>query len=500
MTDEADWVAVDWGTSNLRVWGIGAGGEVAVRAHVRSGHEQARARRLRRAFWAGLLAGDFRASGPPIDVLICGMAGARQGWMEAPYLDAPADLDALVDGAVAPAMPDARFSAAHPAGRLPAGSPAPRTSCGARRRSCSASGRFGPASTASCACRAPIRNGCTAGGAVERFATAMTGELFEVLRTHSVLRHSFAGPLQGPDRERRVPGRARRGHRGAAEAAGRTLQGPRGLPALGPHARLVRRFPLGPADRHRDRRAARLDRRRRGRHCRRCGLADLYVAGLGDDGRQGADHRRDRGDACRPEDREATGLIRGARGKSHDERPSASHRHPAGHHPGRSDRRLRGAGPGRHHDDRGAAQLAPADRVRSAPPRKPSRAGRVSAPARCSSEDEVDAVAEAGGAFVVSPDCNEGVIARTLARGLRSYPGVFSPTEAFRAISAGAHGLKLFPAEVLGAKGIKAMKAVLPPEVPLYAVGGASARELRMSSLPPAAPDSASAATSTSPA
>jgi 2-dehydro-3-deoxyphosphogalactonate aldolase len=89
-------------------------------------------------------------------------------------------------------------------------------------------------------------------------------------------------------------------------------------------------------------------------------------------------------------------------------------------------------------------------------------------------DEEVDAVAAAGGAFVVSPDCNEAVVARTLARGLRSYPGVFSPTEAFRAIRAGAHGLKFFPAEVLGAKGIKAMKAVLPPEIPLYAVGGAS--------------------------
>jgi len=90
------------------------------------------------------------------------------------------------------------------------------------------------------------------------------------------------------------------------------------------------------------------------------------------------------------------------------------------------------------------------------------------------SQDEVDAVATAGGAFVVSPDCNEAVIARTLTRGLRSYPGVFSPTEAFRAIRAGAHELKLFPADVLGAKGIKAMKAVLPPAIPLYAVGGAN--------------------------
>src|SRR5262245_62096241 len=89
-------------------------------------------------------------------------------------------------------------------------------------------------------------------------------------------------------------------------------------------------------------------------------------------------------------------------------------------------------------------------------------------------EAEVDAVADVGGVFIVSPDCNEAVIARTLARGLRSYPGVFSPTEAFRAIRAGAHGLKIFPAELVGPVGVKAMTAVLPPAVPLYAVGGAN--------------------------
>ncbi|HEY7084332.1 MAG TPA: 2-dehydro-3-deoxy-6-phosphogalactonate aldolase [Hyphomicrobiaceae bacterium] len=94
-------------------------------------------------------------------------------------------------------------------------------------------------------------------------------------------------------------------------------------------------------------------------------------------------------------------------------------------------------------------------------------AGTVLAP------EEVDAVAQAGGRFIVSPDCNEAVIARTVACGLQSYPGIFSPTEAFRAIRAGAHALKVFPAEVLGAKGIKAIKAVLPPAIPLYAVGGA---------------------------
>ena len=95
-------------------------------------------------------------------------------------------------------------------------------------------------------------------------------------------------------------------------------------------------------------------------------------------------------------------------------------------------------------------------------------AGTVLAP------EEVDAIAQAGGAFIVSPDCNEAVIARTIACGLQSYPGIFSPTEAFRAIRAGAHALKVFPAEVVGVRGVKAMKAVLPPAIPLYAVGGAN--------------------------
>lgn len=88
--------------------------------------------------------------------------------------------------------------------------------------------------------------------------------------------------------------------------------------------------------------------------------------------------------------------------------------------------------------------------------------------------EDVRAVAGAGGTFIVSPDTNAAVIAETVRLGLKSYPGVFSPSDAFAAIRAGANGLKFFPAEVLGARGIKAMKAVLPPALPLYAVGGAN--------------------------
>jgi 2-dehydro-3-deoxyphosphogalactonate aldolase len=90
------------------------------------------------------------------------------------------------------------------------------------------------------------------------------------------------------------------------------------------------------------------------------------------------------------------------------------------------------------------------------------------------SRADVDAVADAGGQFVVSPDTNPAGIGATIERGMTSYPGVFSPTDAFTAIRSGATGLKFFPAEVLGPKGIKAMKAVLPSDIPLYAVGGAN--------------------------
>ncbi|MDH3743359.1 MAG: 2-dehydro-3-deoxy-6-phosphogalactonate aldolase [Hyphomicrobiales bacterium] len=88
---------------------------------------------------------------------------------------------------------------------------------------------------------------------------------------------------------------------------------------------------------------------------------------------------------------------------------------------------------------------------------------------------QVDGLVAAGGTFVVSPDCNPDVIKATRARGLKSFPGVFTATEAFTALRSGADGLKLFPAFVMGPEGLKAIKAVLPDATPLYAVGGIEA-------------------------
>ena len=91
------------------------------------------------------------------------------------------------------------------------------------------------------------------------------------------------------------------------------------------------------------------------------------------------------------------------------------------------------------------------------------------------SRGEVEEVNEAGGTLVVSPNCDRDVIAHTKSLGLQSLPGVFSPTEAFQALRAGADGLKFFPASLHGPEGIKAIRAVLPRGTKVYAVGGVDA-------------------------
>lgn len=85
---------------------------------------------------------------------------------------------------------------------------------------------------------------------------------------------------------------------------------------------------------------------------------------------------------------------------------------------------------------------------------------------------DVDNLKAAGGTISVSPDCNPEVIARAVQQGMTPLPGVFTPTEAFTAIRAGAAHLKLFPAEAASPVTVKAWKAVLPKHVGVYAVGG----------------------------
>ncbi len=86
---------------------------------------------------------------------------------------------------------------------------------------------------------------------------------------------------------------------------------------------------------------------------------------------------------------------------------------------------------------------------------------------------DVQSVADVGGTLIVSPNCDTAVIAKSRALGLQSWPGVMTPTECFSALQAGASGLKLFPASLIGPDGLKAIRAVLPKGTQVYAVGGA---------------------------
>ena len=86
--------------------------------------------------------------------------------------------------------------------------------------------------------------------------------------------------------------------------------------------------------------------------------------------------------------------------------------------------------------------------------------------------EHVEAVYEAGGRLLVSPNCNPAAIRRAADLGMYCAPGVATPTEAFAALDAGAHALKLFPAEMIGHGGLKAMLSVVPAGTPMWPVGG----------------------------
>ncbi|GGZ44045.1 2-dehydro-3-deoxy-6-phosphogalactonate aldolase [Asticcacaulis endophyticus] len=85
---------------------------------------------------------------------------------------------------------------------------------------------------------------------------------------------------------------------------------------------------------------------------------------------------------------------------------------------------------------------------------------------------DVEMLAAVGGQICISPNTNVEVIKRAKQLGLISFPAFFTPTEAFAAIDAGADAIKLFPAELAGPKGLKAMNAVIPRTTPVFPVGG----------------------------
>ena len=183
----ADWVAVDWGTSRLRAWAIGAEGDVIAEA----ASDKGMGALSPEGFEPALLELITPWLGPaPMPVLACGMVGARQGWREAPYARVPCK---PVDPAAAIVVPgtDPRLrltilpglSQARPADVM----------------------RGEETQVAGLLATRPGFDGivCLPGthckwvhvsaGEVVSFQTFMTGELFALLSTGSVLRHGLQG-------------------------------------------------------------------------------------------------------------------------------------------------------------------------------------------------------------------------------------------------------------------------------------------------------------------
>lgn len=196
MASAVEWVAIDWGTSNLRAWGIAPDGGIAFSRSSADGMG-----RLTREQYPSVLSGLLGEVHEPVDVLICGMAGARQGWLEAPYLDAPADLRTLSARAVTPEMPGGQFAPAILPGVCQRDVGAEDVMRGEETQLLGLSALLPGFSGLVVMPGTHSKWAQLDGTTLQRFSSAMTGELFELLRTHSVLRHSLGGELEGEDRD-----------------------------------------------------------------------------------------------------------------------------------------------------------------------------------------------------------------------------------------------------------------------------------------------------------
>lgn len=194
---DAEWIAVDWGTSNVRAWGIGRDGAIVFAESSDEGMSKLTPDRYPGVL--ATLAGSAKDRAR-LEVLICGMAGARQGWREAPYVETPAALTRLAAGAVRPDG-GVGYSIRILPGVCQRGSGGEDVMRGEETQLLGLlalrpgfSGTVVMPGTHSKWVR--IEDDRIAG-----FTTAMTGELYDVIGTHSVLRHSLGGEHLGPATE-----------------------------------------------------------------------------------------------------------------------------------------------------------------------------------------------------------------------------------------------------------------------------------------------------------
>jgi 2-dehydro-3-deoxygalactonokinase len=172
-------VAVDWGTTNCRAFRIGAGGQILEKRANAMGILA-----VKNANFPGALADLARdwidtPAAPP--VLMCGMIGSAQGWVEAPYVPLPAGLDEL--GAHLATAPDPRRAIHVVPGLRGMGAAGPDVMRGEETQIVGT----GIADGVICLPGTHSKWAVIEGGRIVRFITFMTGEVFSILRRNSIL-------------------------------------------------------------------------------------------------------------------------------------------------------------------------------------------------------------------------------------------------------------------------------------------------------------------------
>jgi len=185
---EAVCAAIDWGTTRFRAWLLDAAGEPVAERRSDEGMSA-----LKREQFAGVLEMHLAAmgAGASLPVVICGMAGSRQGWLEAPYVDAPARFDQIFASAVA--VPGVRREVRIVPGIAERDPSRPDVMRGEETQLAGIAATEGGGALLVCMPGTHCKWVELAGDTVTGFTTWMTGELYSVLSQHSILRHAVGG-------------------------------------------------------------------------------------------------------------------------------------------------------------------------------------------------------------------------------------------------------------------------------------------------------------------
>lgn len=187
------YVAVDWGTSSFRLWLMGTDGGVL--AERRSGEGMTTAAKTG---FSQILAAHLAAVEAPAElpVIVCGMAGARQGWVEAGYIDVPAFLFSILSGAVS--VPGESRDVRILPGLAQRDAAAPDVMRGEETQLLGALGPDSEGTQAVCMPGTHSKWVHVKDRKVTGFSTFMTGELFEAITKHTILMHAIAGAEDQP--------------------------------------------------------------------------------------------------------------------------------------------------------------------------------------------------------------------------------------------------------------------------------------------------------------